>query len=262
MSMIISTGGPGDPAEDATPDPNAPDPRNISAEEVEARGFALAPGTDLSEADLAFAQIGWRELRESNLTRTKLDNANLTKIVLAGSAMDDASFVEAELYAAHLQGVSAVGANFTRAQMIQIRLDEAKLMRATFVGANLEDAEFGDADCRGADFSEAYLAYTNFAGALLSGATFVGATIKDLQLSDDMAELDVVNLHQAIWASETPLPDNWIVNEAGAMRRPLDYILDRSSKTDIDPQLAQMLYSEHPELDEYDLDALLVSVGH
>ncbi|HWB10393.1 MAG TPA: pentapeptide repeat-containing protein [Pirellulales bacterium] len=127
-------------------------------------------------------------------TRTR---ARLTGAVFAGAAwpqidlrhatLDEVDFSGADLTAAQLDSVRALGTDFGRALLRKACLRKAKLYNARFASADLEDAvairswcsraDFRRANLRRADFSHAKLHRANFTGACLVDAVLVGACL-------------------------------------------------------------------------------------
>lgn len=130
---------------------------------------------DLARADLRGALLGQASLDYSNLSRAdlsgadlraaNLSSANLVGAILAGANLSDALLEETNLYAADLSAASLCdamlkGSNLTR----------AKLRAACLVGCDLRGANATRADLRDADMVEANLCETDLTGANLRRA--------------------------------------------------------------------------------------------
>jgi uncharacterized protein YjbI with pentapeptide repeats len=121
-------------------------------------------GLDLSDANLAYA----------NMAGCMLDNANLSRAVLSYANLADAT----------LRGVNAVEASFDRAN-----LSHAILARADLTNANLEWAI-----CTQAAFTYAKMDGVRFYGITLVGAWFIGTSA-----IDHMIEAAKYDLKNAQW---------------------------------------------------------------
>lgn len=102
---------------------------------------------------------------------------NCTKCDLTSAKMTDGFFQLANMIDANLSG-----ANFDRANMAGVLLNNAKAVNASFVYTNLSGARLDNADFSGANFSNAWLNWTWFTGAKLDGANFTNARMPGAQL--------------------------------------------------------------------------------
>ena len=134
---------------------------------------------DHEALDLRGAMLSEGMFQETNLSGSRLDGADLARIVgngirLAGASMVDAIAAKAELVGADLRGVDGQRAIFRNARLREARFDGAQLRGAHFTGADGIQASFRDADLRDTDFS----------GALLSAADTIPGPIADSQVGD------------------------------------------------------------------------------
>jgi uncharacterized protein YjbI with pentapeptide repeats len=135
---------------------------------------------DLSEADLAGANLFELEatgadFSEALLFRANLRNSDLTGTILfraelAQSCLSAAKLTKAELSEANLSESDLTAADLRDAVIARANLDKA----ARFLEANLENANLERADLRGAE-----LVGANFTGAVLTGAKLDGANLTD-----------------------------------------------------------------------------------
>lgn len=100
-----------------------------------------------------------------------------TKCDLTNAKMTDGFFQLANMIEANLSG-----ANFDRANMAGVQLNNSKAVKTSFVYTNLSGARLDNGDFSGANFSNAWLNWTWFAGAKFDGANFAGAKMPGAQL--------------------------------------------------------------------------------
>lgn len=125
---------------------------------------ALFPGnaTNLTEADLSFANMQNVFMPEATLVNTDLSYADLQG---------------GELSNGNLQGATLAGANLTKATLLRSNLTQATLPGAKLKQANLAETRFDEANLCNVDFTNALILNTRLQGALL-----VGATLSNLDL--------------------------------------------------------------------------------
>ncbi len=121
-------------------------------------------------ANLRYALLCSRSLREANLSYAKLSLADLSLANLSGADLTAADLSEANLSQASLSKTCLVRANMTRANLTMADLRGADLSKACLSEANLSLADLRGAnlslaDLRGATFCEANLSGTNLRGA-------------------------------------------------------------------------------------------------
>jgi uncharacterized protein YjbI with pentapeptide repeats len=135
-------------------------------------------GLDLTKVDLAFAY-----LRGANLVGTVLKGAQGIEVVI-----DKARLSLADLQEAGLNGASAVGAMFHKANLVSVRFapsenKAADLTNAEFYEARMQGAILVNANLRGARFDGA-----NIADAHLRGAVFDETSLRSILRSSDDAK--------------------------------------------------------------------------
>lgn len=149
-------------------------------------------------------------LRGFNLTRARLDDANLMRADLAGVHLERASLKGARLISAELSSVHAEKANLSgancrgatlqqsdfrraifldrtylaRANLREAIFTGAKMIEATLSQANLTKTCFDGADLTSASFEDAILDETSFLGAKLQGAHVLGTFIRRVKTDD------------------------------------------------------------------------------
>ena len=96
-------------------------------------------GANLSEANLAGA-----DLQKAQLTNTNLYRANLTSAWLASAQLQDANLSQANLFKSTLNSANLQDAD----------LSQANLMAASPIKANLQDVDLKDADLTRLFFSK------------------------------------------------------------------------------------------------------------
>jgi uncharacterized protein YjbI with pentapeptide repeats len=142
-------------------------------------GAQLDGGTDLTDADLSFA----------NFTNAVLHHTKLIEAELEGARFKNASLGSANLSKAHVYYVDLTGANLSSADFT-----EAWIFRSNFTGANLTNAKLN-----GTNFAETELKF-----ALLNGADFTGSKLG-------------ANFSGAKYDTKTIWPEGFDPEEAGAI---------------------------------------------
>lgn len=147
-------------------------------------------GVDLSYNDLSAWSFVEQNLVDSdlglsNLSETDFSKSNLRGNHIGGSILNGARFVGADLRDVFVSGwgaygvgsVSAVGANFTSAQLQSIHMTYDNLSGAIYEDADLTEAILVGSDLIGADFQHSTAIEANLRGANLQGANFTGADL-------------------------------------------------------------------------------------
>ena len=125
---------------------------------------------DLSGADLREAQLQKIDLSNANMEKTKLQFSNLTGANLQNANLKKAKFQEANLQSANLKN-----ANLSEAGMLE---------------SNLQYADLGNTNLKGAQFNEDVLFnQTNLKGANLKGTTGISSSQIDLAIIDKETRL-------------------------------------------------------------------------
>ena len=142
-----------------------------SYKEKERLLFSLK-GIDLRYADFCNAGLFGLDLRDANLSRAKLREADLGLIDLRGAELIGTDFSKASLSRAKLNGVVAHEAKFTGANLMGASLLGAQLVHADFTRANLTDAKIKDVDLRQANLIGADITNTQpWKSVLYTGST-------------------------------------------------------------------------------------------
>jgi uncharacterized protein YjbI with pentapeptide repeats len=109
---------------------------------------AQLPVANLSRSSLSFADLSGAEIQSSNLKQASLINADLSRVSfaltnltganLSGADLSEADLIEANLSNASLSGASLLGADLTKVDLQSAALDRASLDYCTLRDANLE----------------------------------------------------------------------------------------------------------------------------
>ena len=134
--------------------------------------YADLTGADLTGANLAYANLTYADLRGANLT-----GANLTYARLTGANLSDAGLASANLASADLTYADLHDAYLTAADLHDAYLHGADLTYADLRGADLRGADLRGADLTGANLYDADLTYADLRGADLTGADLTGADL-------------------------------------------------------------------------------------
>jgi Pentapeptide repeats (8 copies) len=137
---------------------------------------------DLTEADLAHANLGGATLVGAVLSRVNLHGATLFRANLVDGYLNEAALTDANLF----------HANLTR----------AILFRANLIGAYLTNAGLTDANLNGANLTRADLSDAKLTGANLTRANLTGANLTGAKLSR-------ANLADALWPQDVVVPEGW-----------------------------------------------------
>jgi uncharacterized protein YjbI with pentapeptide repeats len=166
----------------------------------------FAEGADLTKSDLSSAT-----LMTTSFRRARLDDAKLNEVTARGAIFDEASLVDARFEKAALVGSSfrdakAAGAVWECAELSDAVLHGADVSRAIFAGARLVRADLGgmiarEATFRGADLTQAVLdgsdlMQASFEGACLQGATLRGTSLYEAEVYQ--AKLEGADLSKAL----------------------------------------------------------------
>jgi uncharacterized protein YjbI with pentapeptide repeats len=157
----------------------------------DAGGCVTASRADLSKAKLDNANLLGIDLSRARLEEATLQGANLANALLTGADFNSAHLEKASLEAAEAQATDLLFARLQGANLNGIRLQGARLASARLQGAYLRRA-----DLRGADMSN-----VDLEGATLELAMLQGATLKD-------AVLKATDLRGAgVWLTVPPQAD-------------------------------------------------------
>ena len=121
----------------------------------------VAPGADLSNANLYLSWLSGANLSNADLTYSRLGLADLTNANLSGANLSNA----------YLAAANLLSANLTFADLSGVELNGVFLHNADLTNANLSGAFLYNADLYNADLSG-----TNLSGADLTGTFGLGNT--------------------------------------------------------------------------------------
>ncbi len=162
---------------------------------------------DLSNADIAGANLREAKLQGANFYQANLQGANLDRVNLEGANLDEANLQWAKLCNAKLQKATLRRANLGHASLNWAELQGAILNWAELQGAildyarlemaylwcvNLRKARLCNTKLEGAILSKANLEGANFDGAVFKVTYLDGANMKETSL--DVANLEGINL--------------------------------------------------------------------
>jgi hypothetical protein len=142
---------------------------------------------DLSEADLARANLTGADLRGTNLgyadlTRACLKGANLSEASLARAYVRMAILTGADLNKAHLARTDLVGTDLSGASLVEANLREAILSEANLRGAILTATDLREAILIGTDLRETTLVRANLAEATFTNCHIYGIAAWGVEL--------------------------------------------------------------------------------
>jgi uncharacterized protein YjbI with pentapeptide repeats len=171
---------------------------------------------DLSNADIAGANLREAQLQGVILRKANLQGANLEKANLQQANLIEANLQQANLTKADLQGTTLIeaqlqGAELGKAQLQGAELGGAKLQGARLSYANLQGAFLQLADLQSTRLSHAQLQRANLMRADLQGADLNEANLEGANLSQ--ANLTQQQIESASGDSTTVLPNNLTIPE-------------------------------------------------
>jgi uncharacterized protein YjbI with pentapeptide repeats len=193
-------------------------------------------GANLSNASLSRAKFFRADLSQSDLSRATLFKANLSQADLAGANLNGADLSGAFLIRANLSGASLLGAclkgaNLGQASLFRAKLNKAVLSQASFFKSDLSEADLSEANLEGANLQEAVLERTNLRAANMAGANLCFATLLKTNLEN--AVLD----NCAVYGTSL-----WDVNMAESRQRDLDIMPAQQPVLSVDSlQTAQLV---------------------
>lgn len=138
---------------------------------------ARLDGANLAEADLRDAELAGTSLEQTRLWRAHLEGAQLSQVDLRG-----ADIAEVHLEHAHLAGVKLQGADLRAAHLEESRLFTVHLEGASLHGARLDRAFLARAHLEGVDLGTASLIGADLSGASLTGADLRAAHLEGADL--------------------------------------------------------------------------------
>ena len=189
-------------------------------------------GADLREASLREANLREANLREASLERANLWIADLRRADLRKAILERANLRDADLRKAILEEADLRKAILEEADLRKAILGGANLRGANLRYADLEEASLWGADLEEAILEEAILEEADLEGANLEGANLEGAFLEranlwiaDLRRADlrkaflEGANLRDADLEKAIYDENTKWPDDFDVENSGAIRK-------------------------------------------
>lgn len=147
-------------------DPNAFYPKDAVKSAL--RNHHSLEYADLSGKELSNCQLAGANLANADLSGTNFGYCNLENADLHGATLQNATFNHASLRKADLSATILPGASFL----------SASAPEANFMGADLSHANLSDGNFRGANFRNAQMYSTQFKGAILNGADMSYADCK------------------------------------------------------------------------------------
>jgi uncharacterized protein YjbI with pentapeptide repeats len=197
---------------------------------------ARLSGANLSEANLCRAKLFRADLSQADLSRAVLFKANLSQADLAGANLNGADLSGAFLIKANMSGTSLIsaclkGASLGQASLFRAKLNRAVLKEASFFKADLSEADLSEADLEGANLQEAVLEKTNLRAANAANANLCFATL--LRTNLEGAVLD----NCAVYGTSL-----WEVNTVDTRQRDLDIMPAQQPVLSVDSlQTAQLV---------------------
>jgi uncharacterized protein YjbI with pentapeptide repeats len=164
---------------------------------------------DLSEADLASANLRKAELTRAYLREANLRGADLTQGCLRRANLRGANLVEADLHGADLSwadltgakviGANLRGANLGNSDLKGAVLGKADLTQANLSGANLWGTHLSLANMTLADLCEANLRHAYLDDVVLNGANLIDTDLTRANLSG--AQLEHAACRETVFGS-------------------------------------------------------------
>jgi uncharacterized protein YjbI with pentapeptide repeats len=152
-----------------------------------ARVFAIRAAEYAANAATLLHALGrgWQPpaRTRARLTGAVFAGASWPQIDLRHAKLDQVDFSHADLTAAQLDSVQALGVNFCHAVLRNASLRKAKPYKARFTDADLEGAVAIRSWCPGADFRRANLGRADFRHAELRAVDFSGACLVEALLT-------------------------------------------------------------------------------
>jgi uncharacterized protein YjbI with pentapeptide repeats len=153
--------------------------------------YAKLDRSNLAYADLTGADLDGASLIAADLTGAKLQCADLNELILSENraaalcaSARGANFTRANLKNVRMSGIDMQGAKFEEAQMEGAELAYSVLTGGNFSSAHMERVDMtGGVHAEGSNFLIASLAGADLTGALLHGADFSSASMQGTMLS-------------------------------------------------------------------------------
>ena len=147
---------------------------------------AIVRHTNFHDANLAGADLSYKDLTGTILTETNLTDANLSGVDLSGKDLTGTILKGADLTDVTLPTISLSDKNFQRTVFDGLdlsgkNLSKSSLWDANFKNANMENVDLKLADLRAVDFTETK--NNSLSGANLNSASFLLADLSGTNLS-------------------------------------------------------------------------------
>ncbi|MEH2216873.1 MAG: pentapeptide repeat-containing protein [Nostoc sp.] len=157
--------------------------QDLNKDGVSLRGLD-APGAELVDINLSYANLSKANLMESdftnaNLSYANLDNANLSQIKLSGANLSYAKLGFSQLNQANLSSANLSSANLICADLSHTNLSGADLRDASLSGANLEGAYLTGANLKNAKVSDSELSNAFLEGAIMPNGSRYKSSLSD-----------------------------------------------------------------------------------
>jgi len=158
--------------------------------------------------------------RFADMSRARLDGAQMVGIDLSGAKLEEAFLVEAELNFALLVGTNFSSAHLEKADLTGgVQAQGANFLIAALQGADLTGAQLQFADFSSAGLQGAVLNYAGLQAAVLRDADLEGATLQQAKIiGADLtgARLPASDLRYAeVWASPPPPAEFAVLADLG-----------------------------------------------
>ncbi|QOS97241.1 pentapeptide repeat-containing protein [Brevibacterium sp. JNUCC-42] len=140
----------------------------------------------LVDADFSHSMLSGADFRQSELTGADFRGIQASQGLLEPDSWEMPGFWEITFAEANVEGASFVGAQLSGAEF-----SRANLVDVNFAGADLAGASFIDASLRGAVFVGASVVAIDFTGAGLEGATFSARDRGNVNL-DEQQQVTVI----------------------------------------------------------------------
>lgn len=151
---------------------------------------------DLSNSDIAGADLREAKLQGTNLYQANLQGAYMTKAQLQGADLGKANLQQANIIEANLQGAILTEADLKGAFLNKTNIQQTDLLAANLEGAHLSSADLRKSFLRLTNMQSTRLFDAQFQGADLMRANFSGATLRDANLEGAFINLaDFRNAH-------------------------------------------------------------------
>ncbi|MEO1264327.1 MAG: pentapeptide repeat-containing protein, partial [Pseudomonadota bacterium] len=148
--------------------------------------YARFDRSDLRQVDLTRSKLQFASFKRTDLRNVKLNCIDLDVVIIEGKRergqcvdAEGADFTNADLREANLAGSNFAGAQFGTANLAEANMAYTSLIGAKFDDARLQKADLsGGIQAQGADFLLAKLEGADLKGAKLQGSSFLSASMQ------------------------------------------------------------------------------------